>query len=130
MLDVLKIVRKQGKSARTTLLNHFLLGLWRIISQFSNFFEFVNFYFLFFYTFSIEGVLSLYTSCVLGLRLYALFNEMIYLLKKRVKHLIGTCGFTTLFFAPCIFISICITDGTCAMRKDGDGISVRFSVQN
>jgi len=31
---------------------------------------------------------------------------------------------STLFFAPYAFI--CIIDGTCVIRKDGDGISVYF----
>jgi hypothetical protein len=43
MLDVLKIVRRQERSLGTTWSNRSLVELWRIISHFCNFFEFVDF---------------------------------------------------------------------------------------
>jgi hypothetical protein len=44
-----------------------------------------------------------------------------------VKHLIGTRGLKTLFFASCAFI--CITDGTYSLEKDGISTSVSFSIK-
>jgi hypothetical protein len=49
MLDVLKIVTRQGKSSRTTWSNRFSWTVAHNISQFSNFFEFVDFFFFFFF---------------------------------------------------------------------------------
>jgi hypothetical protein len=47
MLDVLKIVRRQGKSSKTTWSNRFLVGLWHIISlNFLTLSKFVDFFFL------------------------------------------------------------------------------------
>jgi hypothetical protein len=49
-------------------------------------------------------------------------NIMIVKKSKRAKYLFITCGLTLLFFALCG--SICITDGTLALTKDGYGTSV------
>jgi hypothetical protein len=48
-------------------------------------------------------------------------------IKKRVKHIITTCGLKTLFFA--LSTSIPIIDGICDVRKDEIGISVSFFVK-
>jgi len=50
-----------------------------------------------------------------------------YLIKIRVKYLIGTCGLETLFFVSCAFIRI--TDGTYDLGKDRINTSINFSVQ-
>jgi hypothetical protein len=49
MLDVLKIVTRQGKSSRTTWSNRFSWTVAHNISQFSNCYEFVDFFFFFFF---------------------------------------------------------------------------------
>jgi hypothetical protein len=43
----------------------------------------------------------------------------------RIKYL-TPCGLKILFFTPSVFIFF--IGGTCAMEKNGDGISVHFSV--
>jgi hypothetical protein len=49
MLDVLKIMRRHGKSSRTTKSNRFLVGLWRIISL-----NFLTFLILWIFVFLLE----------------------------------------------------------------------------
>jgi len=66
-------------------------------------------------------VFLLYTYCILGLRLFMLFNE-IGLLIKRVKYVFAHCGLTPLFFALCS--SFHIADGTLILAKDKNCTSI------